>query len=80
MYILCTNSILGAIILKQKRRSATEVVYVFCDTFGMFIPCSAMYFLEVIDHLLLKVATSGPFKCKKSSKMIIFDAIILGKN
>ena len=46
----------------------------------MFIPCSAIYFLEVIAHLSLKVATSGPFRCKKTSKMSIFEAITLRKN
>ena len=37
-------------------------------------------FLEVIGHLSLKVATSGPFRCKKTSKMSVFEAITLKKN
>ena len=37
-------------------------------------------FLEVIVHLSLKVATSGPFRCKKTSKMSVFEAITLRKN
>ena len=45
----------------------------------MFIPCSAIYFLEVIAHLSLKLATDGPFICKKISKMSIFEAINLSK-
>ena len=36
--------------------------------------------MEVIAHLLLKVATSGPFRCKKTSKMSIFEAITQRKN
>ena len=52
----------------------------FCDTFGMFILYSAIYFLEVIVHLSLKIATNDPSRCKKAFKMGIFDAIILRKN
>ena len=37
-------------------------------------------FLEVIVHLSLKVATSGPFRCKKTSKISVFEAITLRKN
>ena len=37
-------------------------------------------FLEVIVHISLKVATSGPFRCKKTSKMSVFEAITLKKN
>ena len=37
-------------------------------------------FLEVIVHLSLKVATSDPFRCKKTSKMSVFEAITLRKN
>ena len=52
----------------------------FCDTFRTFISCSAIYFLEVVAHLSLKVATAGSFRCKKTSKMSIFEAINLSKN
>ena len=34
----------------------------------------------MIAHVSLKVATSGPFRCKKTSKMSIFEAITLRKN
>ena len=46
----------------------------------MFIACSAIYFLKVIAHLLLKVAISGPSRCKNTSKISNFNAIILSKN
>ena len=45
----------------------------------MFIPCSTVYFLGVIAQLSLKVATSGPLRCKKTLKMSVVDAIILSK-
>ena len=37
----------------------------------------ALFMQEKADF---KVATSGPFRCKKTSKTGIFDAIILSKN
>ena len=46
----------------------------------MFIPCSDIYFLEIIAHLSLTVGSSGAFRYKKTSKMSILDAIILNKN
>ena len=65
--------------LKQKRICDRSNLC-FCDTFRTFIPCSAIYFLEVIAYLSLKVATGGPFRCKETSKMSIFEAINLSKN
>ena len=35
------------------------------DKFGMFIPCSATYFLEVSALASLKVAINASFKGKK---------------
>ena len=40
----------------------------FCDTFGMFIPCSAKYFLEVSTRVSLKVANGGPFRGKRPQR------------
>ena len=73
------NSILQANI-KAKTETCDRSNLCFCDTFRMFILCSAIYFLEVIAHLSLKVATSGPFRCRKTSKMSIFEAFNLNKN
>ena len=65
---------------KAKTEKCSRSNLCFYDTFGMFIACSAIYFLKVIVHLLLKVATSGRFGCKKTSKISNFNAIILSKN
>ena len=51
-------SIFHAIIVKQKRRSATKAIYVFQT-------CSATYFLEVGVCLSLKLATKASFGGKK---------------
>ena len=57
------------------------MLFVFVILFVIsFIPSSAKYFLKVIAHFSLKVATSGFLRCKTTSKMSKFDANILNKN
>ena len=54
--------------LKQKRRSATKK-YKFIDQFGMLMSGLDIYFLKVRAHALLKVATKGSFRGKKSENL-----------
>ena len=42
------------------------------DKFGITIPCSHIYFLEVGARLLLKVATKGFIRGKKNSENVDF--------
>ena len=49
----------------------------FFDKFGMLMPNSGTYLLEMSAHISLKVATKGSFGAKKFRKFSIFQAIIL---
>ena len=47
-----------------------------CNWFGIIIPCSATYFLEVGARVSLKVATRVFFRCKKPVKLENWEARI----
>ena len=65
--------------LKQKRRSATKKIEVLNNKFGILIPFSAIYFLEVGARISLKVATKGSSRGKKSSKSLDSQATFLNQ-
>ena len=72
-------NISNVIILKQKRRSATKVTWVFPMILSS-IPWVTTYFLEVSARVLLKVAINSYFRGLGISKISIFEAIILKQN
>ena len=55
-------------------------VGIILDQFGITIPCSATYFVEVAARDSLKVATKGSIKGKKTLKMQIFPLFFFSKN
>ena len=55
--------------LNEKSRSATKKKSSLSDKFGMLLFGLDTYFLEVSAHPLLKVATKGSFKDKKSENL-----------
>ena len=52
----------------------------FLDDFVRFITWTTVHFLEVCAHVSSKVTTNGSFRGKETSKVSIFEAIILKQN
>ena len=69
-------SIFEAIILKQNEGVCQRNLY-FCTDFGMFMPWTTTYFLEVSARVSSKIATNCSFRGKRTSKISFFDAVIL---
>ena len=57
---------------KGKTEECDPNVWNIFNQFGITIPCSATYFLEVGARVSLKVATKGSLRGKKSAKKISF--------
>ena len=50
-------------------KECNQKVWKVFHQFGITIPCSAIYFLEVGAHVSLKVATKGCLRGKKTLKI-----------
>ena len=56
----------------EKTEECKKNVEIFFDQFGIIIPCSCTYFLEVGACLSLKVATKGSIRDEKDSEKLYF--------
>ena len=68
------------VFLKKKTEECNQKVGNVFDQFGIAIPCSATYFLEVSVRFSLKVATKQSIRGKKNSQNLDFQAVFLKKN
>ena len=56
----------------EKMKECNQCNISVSNKFGIAIPCSAIYVLEVSAHVSLKVANTGSFRGKKTLKNLHF--------